>query len=185
MPDMPMNNKPVRILVVDDDSVFRKRLAKAFAARGFEAHDAGSVAEGRELARRIRPQRAVVDLRMPGETGLQLVSDLTTVYPDIQVIVLTGYGSIATAVDATKRGAYDYLTKPCDADQILDAFDKDSDLKQKEAEHSQVPSLARVEWEHIHRVLADCGGNISEAARRLGIHRRSLQRKLFKMQPLD
>jgi len=185
MPDVPTNNKPVKILVVDDDAVFRKRLAKAIAARGYEAFDAGSVSEGRELAKRVKPQRAIVDLRMPGETGLQLVSDLNAMFSDIHVIVLTGYGSIATAVDATKRGAFDYLTKPCDAEQILAAFDKGADARQKEAENSQVPSLARVEWEHIHRVLADCGGNISEAARRLGIHRRSLQRKLFKMQPLD
>lgn len=179
------NHKPIKILVVDDDAIFRKRLAKALIARGLEAHDAGSVSEGRELARRVRPQRAVVDLRMPGETGLQLISDLTAMIPDIHVIVLTGYGSIATAVDATKRGAFDYLTKPCDAEQILEAFDKDVELQHKQAEHPQVPSLARVEWEHIHRVLSDCGGNISEAARRLGIHRRSLQRKLFKMQPME
>jgi two-component system response regulator RegA len=185
MPETPTNHKPVKILVVDDDIVFRKRLAKALSARGLEAHDAGSVAEGREVAKRVRPQRAVVDLRMPGETGLQLISELHVMIPDIQVIVLTGYGSIATAVDATKRGAMDYLTKPCDAEQILDAFEKVIDHRHREIEHSQVPSLARVEWEHIHRVLADCGGNISEAARRLGIHRRSLQRKLFKMQPLE
>jgi two-component system response regulator RegA len=186
MLEVPSNNKPMKILVVDDDTVFRKRLAKAFSNRGFDAHDAGSVAEGRELAKRVRPQRAVVDLRMPGETGLQLVSELNAMIPEILVIVLTGYGSIATAVDATKRGAHDYLTKPCDAEQILEAFERDAVARVPvEPEQSPVPSLARVEWEHIHRVLQDCGGNISEAARRLGIHRRSLQRKLFKMQPLD
>lgn len=176
-------NPAMKILVVDDDSVFRKRLAKAFAARGYEAYDAASVAEGRDIARRVRPQRAVIDLRMPGETGLQLVSDLRASFPEMHIIMLTGYGSIATAVDATKRGADDYVTKPCDAEQIIAAFEKDPETNG--VDQPPIPSLARVEWEHIHRVLQDCGGNISETARRLGIHRRSLQRKLFKMQPLE
>jgi two-component system response regulator RegA len=172
-----------KILVVDDDVTFRTRLVKAFVSRGFRACDAGTVVEAREVALREKPDRAVVDLRMPGESGLELVSYLTQILPDIQVIMLTGYGSIPTAVEAVHRGAHDYLTKPCDADEILATFEGEEETKKAEA--VPVPSLARVEWEYIQRVLADCGGNISEAARRLGIHRRSLQRKLTKMQPLE
>lgn len=135
----------------------------------------------------MRPQRAVIDLRMPGESGLTLISSLVAMDPDVEVIVLTGYGSIATAVEAMRRGAIDYLQKPCDAEQIMAVFEKERDGESgiSSGEHESVPSLARVEWEHIQRVLTDCGGNISEAARRLRIHRRSLQRKLFKMQPAE
>lgn len=172
---------------MDDDLTFRKRLVKALSSRGYETYDAGSVAEGLEVGRRVRPERAIVDLRMPGESGLHLVSSLVESDPDVEVIVLTGYGSIATAVDAMRRGAIDYLQKPCDAEQILSTFERDRDGENSDppAESETVPSLARVEWEHIQRVLSDCGGNISETARRLRIHRRSLQRKLFKMQPME
>jgi two-component system response regulator RegA len=123
----------------------------------------------------------VVDLRMPGGSGLDLVRDLRRVSPRVRVIVLTGYGSIATAVEAIRRGAENYLPKPADADDILTALSRGG--SQPEDGASEAPSLARAEWEHIHRVLADCDGNISEAARRLGIHRRSLQRKLQKYAP--
>lgn len=172
----------LKMLVVDDDEVFRTRLMRALSSRGYETYAAGSATEGIDVARRISPHRAVVDLRMPGASGLQLVSDLVALDADIEVIVLTGYGSIATAVDAMRRGAIDYLTKPCDAEQIVSAFDRRREGDPPD-DTENVPSLARVEWEHIQRVLADCGGNISETARRLRIHRRSLQRKLFKMQP--
>ena len=175
----------LKMLVVDDDLTFRKRLVKALASRGYETFDAGSVAEGLEVAHRVRHERAVVDLRMPGESGLQLVSNLVELDPDVEVIVLTGYGSIATAVDAMRRGAIDYLQKPCDAEQILATFEREGENPEAPIETETVPSLARVEWEHIQRVLTDCGGNMSEAARRLRIHRRSLQRKLFKMQPME
>jgi len=131
---------------------------------------------------REKPDWAVVDLRMPGESGLELISYLMGKFPEIEVIMLTGYGSIPTAVDAVHRGAKNYLTKPVDADEILAAFEGEEAEKKAEG---NVPSLALVEWEYIQRVLADCQGNISEAARRLGIHRRSLQRKLLKMQPLE
>jgi two-component system response regulator RegA len=173
----------LKMLVVDDDATFRTRLAKALASRGYDTYDAGDAAAAVEIAREQGPHRAVVDLRMPGESGLHLVSQLVELDPDIEVIVMTGYGSIATAVDAMRRGAVDYLQKPCDADQIVAAFDKDRDNDTADSE--VVPSLARVEWEHIQRVLTDCGGNISETARRLRIHRRSLQRKLFKSQPME
>jgi len=113
--------------------------------------------------------------------GLELVQRLLQRLPSIQIIVLTGYGSIATATDAIRFGAHDYLTKPTDADQLLAAFD--SGKAPAEPAPDSAPSLARVEWEHIQRVLNDCGGNISQAARALGIHRRSLQRKLAKYPP--
>jgi len=116
-----------------------------------------------------------VDLRLPGESGLSVVKDLKSLDPATVVVVLTGYGSIATAVESMKLGAASYLTKPADADQIVAAFEGT-----QPADEGAVPSLARVEWEHIQRVLADCGGNVSQAARMLGIHRRSLQRKLSK-----
>jgi two-component system response regulator RegA len=185
-----MSETKLKMLVVDDDLTFRTRLTKALSARGFETFDAGNADDGIAVAKRVQPDRAVVDLRMPGQSGLELVSMLVQHNPDIEVIVLTGYGSIATAVDAMRRGAIDYLQKPCDAEQILEAFDRDRDSEAPEAENSSgtkdvVPTLARVEWEHIQRVLADCGGNISEAARRLQMHRRSLQRKLFKLQPRE
>lgn len=174
----------VRMLIVDDDVTFRKRLVKAVGARGYVAHDAGSVAEALEVARRVKPQRVVVDLRMPGRSGLELISELIAMDPQVQIVVLTGYGSIATAVEAVRSGAIDYLQKPADTEQILSAFEREGEGHAHAAAGETPPSLARVEWEHIQRILADCGGNISEAARRLGIHRRSLQRKLSKMPPL-
>jgi two-component system response regulator RegA len=170
-----------RFLVVDDDEIFRTRLLKALSARGIEAHGAGTAAAALELAASVRPQAAIVDLRMPGSSGLDVVSELKARLPGIKVVVLTGYGSIATAVEAVRRGAVNYLTKPLDTDQILAAFDKDADPPPAES----TPSLARVEWEHIQRILHDCNGNISLAARKLGLHRRSLQRKLGKLPPLE
>jgi two-component system response regulator RegA len=175
------------MLVVDDDQTFRTRLTRALSIRGYETFDAPNVEEAMQVARQVAPQRAVIDLRMPGASGLTLVSELVSLNPDIEAIVLTGYGSIATAVEAMRRGALDYLQKPCDAEQILAAFERGREhLNEADPpEDEPVPTLARVEWEHIQRVLSDCGGNISEAARRLKMHRRSLQRKLFKTQPSD
>jgi two-component system response regulator RegA len=170
------------IMVVDDDGTFRDRLVAALCARNLSAMGAPTPTQARQLAVRMHPERAVVDLRMPGGSGLDLVSDLLAVDPQMRIVVLTGYGSIATALEATRRGAIDYLTKPADADQILAAFDKSA---ARSPPPNTAPSLARVEWEHIQRVLTDCGGNISRAARVLGIHRRSLQRKLSKYPPLD
>jgi len=127
----------------------------------------------------------VIDLRMPGMSGLDLVRELVTRHPAMHVVVLTGYGSIATAVEAVHRGALDYLQKPLDTDQILAAFDKEHDAAEAAPTAETTPSLARVEWEHIQRVLTDCEGNISLTARKLGLHRRSLQRKLGKFPPLE
>lgn len=171
-------------LVVDDDAAFRTRLIKALAARGHTAHGAGTVDEAVDVARVVKPDAAVVDLRMPGgKTGLDLVPLLVGQHPGIQVVVLTGYGSIATAVEAVRHGAINYLSKPLDADQILAAFETEAEPGAEAVEST--PSLARVEWEHIQRILTDCDGNISLAARKLGIHRRSLQRKLSKLPPLE
>ena len=169
------------ILVVDDDETFRERLGRAFSDRGLDVRLAADAEEALASARADSPELAVVDLRMPGRSGLEVVRELKEIDPATNVVVLTGYGSIATAVEAVRLGATHYLTKPADADDVLAAFQR-ATLPADEAprEPEEVPSLARVEWEHIHRVLADCGGNISRAAKLLGIHRRSLQRKLSK-----
>ncbi len=167
------------ILVVDDDDTFRVRLVRAFAERGFDARGARDAEEARQSAEQDSPELAVVDLRMPGASGLDLVRDLKAIDAATKVVVLTGYGSIATAIEAIRLGALHYLTKPADIDDILAAFER-KDVPLEVTAPVSVPSLARVEWEHIQRVLADCNGNISLAARLLGIHRRSLQRKLSK-----
>ena len=168
------------LLVVDDDAAFRDRLVQAMRSRGFDATGVGSRSAAVEHARSDSPELALVDLRLGTDSGLDVVRDLKQIDPATAVVVLTGYGSIATAVDSIKLGAATYLTKPADADQIVAAFDGSSP-----SDRGYVPSLARVEWEHIQRVLNDCGGNISQAARALGLHRRSLQRKLSKYPPLS
>lgn len=167
------------LLLVDDDEVLRERLARALGQRGYEVTTASNGADALELARRETPEFAVLDLRMPGMSGIDLLRALQALDPSTRILMLTGYGSIANAVEATKLGAVGYLPKPADADDIVAALAG----KHPEGEAIEAPSLARTEWEHIQRVMADCGGNISEAARRLGIHRRSLQRKLQKYPP--
>jgi two-component system, response regulator RegA len=173
-------------LVVDDDDIFRNRLCRAFAARGWEAIGAADGASALELSSQSSPDLAVVDLRLPGMTGLDIVRGLRSIDETTCIIMLTGYGSIATALTATKLGANHYLNKPADADQILNAYSRISEGSHDTAGDpgaNAVPSLARVEWEHIQRVLTDCGGNVSQAAKLLGLHRRSLQRKLAKYPP--
>jgi two-component system response regulator RegA len=167
------------LLVVDDDATFRARLVRAFESRGLSVRAAGSYEEAIALATADPPELALVDLRLPTRSGLDVVRSLKTLEPTTTIVVLTGYGSIATAVEAMRVGAATYLTKPVDADQILAAFDRTSSADEGHAT-ILVPSLARVEWEHIQRVLTECHGNLSQAARLLGIHRRSLQRKLSK-----
>jgi len=170
-------------LVVDDDDIFRNRLCRAFAARGWEAMGAADGPSALEMASQSSPDLAVVDLRLPGMSGLDIVQGLRSLDETTCIIMLTGYGSIATALSATKLGANHYLSKPADADQILTAYSKISEGSPVDSNAPAVPSLARVEWEHIQRVLTDCGGNVSQAAKLLGLHRRSLQRKLAKYPP--
>jgi two-component system response regulator RegA len=181
----PKDKVPKTFLVVDDDEIFRTRLIKALQSRGIEASGAPSADDALRVAATLKPQAAILDMRMPGMSGLDLVSELAARVPGIRMVVLTGYGSIATAVEAVRRGAINYLTKPLDTDQILAAFEREVDPPAGPAAPESTPSLARVEWEHIQRILHDCNGNISKAARKLGLHRRSLQRKLGKLPPLE
>lgn len=167
------------LLLLDDDDVFASRMAKALAARGFAVSRAGTAAEAIGLARQDSPEFALVDLRLPDGHGLDVVAELHAIDQTTRIVVLTGYGAIATAVESLKRGASDYLTKPVDADQVTSALEKASGPSESSREFT-VPSLARVEWEHIQRVMTECQGNVSQAARVLGLHRRSLQRKLSK-----
>ena len=170
------------LLLVDDDGVYRERLAKAITARGYEVRTAADAEAAVALAEAESPELAVLDLRMPGESGLDLLRRLKAIDPTTKILMLTGYGSIATALEAVRLGAVHYLTKPVDVDEILAAFDRDG--APTEALDTETPSLARVEWEHLQRVLNDCEGNLSEAARRLGMHRRSLQRKADRKRPI-
>ena len=168
----------MRILIVDDDEPFRLALRNAFLRRGYDVALAGAPAEVDAAIREGAPQYAVVDLRMPGGSGLDVVRSLRALAPAPQVVVLTGYGTIGTAVEAIRLGAINYLNKPADADEIEAALQG-----KRPPPTTDVPSLDRQEWEYLNRILADCNGNISEAARRLKMHRRTLQRKLQKHPP--
>ncbi|MDG1400294.1 MAG: response regulator [Candidatus Binatia bacterium] len=169
------------LLVVDDDHLMRTRLVRALVDRGFAAEGAENATEALAIAESRTPSRAVVDLRLQESSGIDLIRILAERFPEMRILLLTGYGSMATAVDAIRSGAENVLPKPADADDVLAAFDG----ALSEAEAEPAPSLARAEWEHIQRVLSDCDGNISQAARRLGLHRRSLQRKLAKRPPTN
>lgn len=169
------------ILVVDDDDILRQRLEKAFSKRGWQVFVADGFDQAIEQAKTHQPDRAILDLKMPGQSGLGILEEFANVSPETQVVILTGYGSITNAVEAVKLGAVGYVTKPADADQVLAAFE-DTPRSSPTPEFPP-PSLAEAQWEHIQRVLADSGGNISEAARRLDIPRRTLQRKLKKNAP--
>ena len=172
------------LLLLDDDPTFVRVLARALASRGFEVITATNFDEARALARRHHPRYCVLDLKLGEENGLRLIPELHAMVPDIRVLLLTGYASIATAVEAIKRGAHDYLAKPVDADAVVRALLDGDNADGEENEPPDAPeaplALRRLEWEHIQRVLTECDGNISETARRLGMHRRTLQRKLSK-----
>jgi two-component system response regulator RegA len=177
-------------LVIDDDRVFRERLSRALTDRGWDVRSAADGPSALRAAAEIGPDLAIVDLRLPQMGGLDVVKELHKADETTCIIVLTGYGSIATALTATKLGASHYLSKPADAEQILDAYQRltadngsGAPASPDAGDVAAVPTLARVEWEHIQRVLTDCDGNISQAARLLGLHRRSLQRKLSKYAP--
>ena len=167
------------ILVVEDDDAFRVLLVKALEARGYEARGVADATSAIAAARADSPEMAVVDLKLQNDSGLDVVRELKRIDASTAVVVLTGYGSIATALESIRLGAMHYLTKPTDPDRILAAFERGLAARPRDLP-IDTPSLARVEWEHLQRVLTDCGGNISEAARQLGMHRKSLQRKLAK-----
>ncbi|MDH3262868.1 MAG: ActR/PrrA/RegA family redox response regulator transcription factor [Paracoccaceae bacterium] len=169
------------LLLVDDDEPFLRRLAKAMEKRGFEPELASSVAEGKEIATRRPPAYAVIDLRLEDGNGLDVVEALRDKRPDSRIVVLTGYGAIATAVAAVKIGATDYLSKPADANDITNALLSKSDQLPPPPENPM--SADRVRWEHIQRVYELCDRNVSETARRLSMHRRTLQRILAKRSP--
>ncbi len=174
-----------RVLLADDDAVLRERMARALRDRGHEVATAPDGSAALVLADSFEPDAAVLDLRMPGEDGLACLPRLLARHPEVRVVILTGYGSIASAMEAVRGGVWDYLTKPVDADQLMAVLARDEPRNEEgEGAVSAAPaSLERVEWEHLQRVMADCGGNVSQAARMLGLHRRSLQRKLQKMPP--
>jgi two-component system response regulator RegA len=171
-----------RILLVDDDEVFRERLARALRSLGSEVVTAADPVAAFEAAEAMAPTAAILDLKLGGASGLDALDRLVVRHPGIRIILLTGYGSIATAIEAVRKGAWDYLTKPADAEQILAALNAEPGERQA-MRRIQPPSLERLEWEHIQRVLHDHDGNISHAAEALGLHRRSLQRKLQKYPP--
>ncbi len=167
------------LLLVDDDDTFRGVLAGALAARGYAVQTAADATAAMALARGTRFDDAIVDLRLPGTSGLALIEQLRCLHSGIRIVVLTGYASIATAVEAIKLGAVHYLAKPADADEIVAALTRAAGSSLTPVAGDR-PSIKRLEWEHIQKVLSDSAGNISEAARRLRMHRRTLQRKLKK-----
>lgn len=170
-----------RLLLVDDDEPFVKRLAKAMEKRGFQPETAESVAAGKAIAQARPPAYAVVDLRLEDGNGLDVVEVLRDRRPDCRIVVLTGYGAIATAVAAVKIGATDYLSKPADANEVTNALLSRGEVLPEPPENPM--SADRVRWEHIQRVYEMCDRNVSETARRLNMHRRTLQRILAKRSP--
>lgn len=172
-----------KLLIVDDDDVFRIRLGRAMERRGFTVILADSVPSGVEAARADPPDYAVVDLRLDGRNGLEVVHAVREVAAEARIIVLTGYGNIATAVAAMKAGAVDYLPKPADADAIEAALLAQDRPLPEPPDHPM--SADRVRWEHIQRVFEQCERNVSETARRLNMHRRTLQRILAKHAPRE
>lgn len=173
------DSAPADLLLVDDDPAFGRVLATALGRRGFRVTLAASVAEARTLLPALAVTHAVLDLRLPDGSGLDLIPLLRECDPHTRVVMLSGYASIPTAIDAIKLGATYYLAKPVDADAVVRAFDSGHSPPSAPAP-AEPPSVRRVEWEHIQRVLKDCDGNISAAARALRMHRRTLQRKLGK-----
>ncbi|MCB2116953.1 MAG: ActR/PrrA/RegA family redox response regulator transcription factor [Rhodobacteraceae bacterium] len=179
--DMPDLGPDRSLLLVDDDAPFLNRLARAMEKRGFLPETADSVAAGRAIALSRPPAYAVVDLRLGDGNGLDVVEALRERRPDSRVVILTGYGAIATAVAAVKIGAVDYLSKPTDADDVVNALLSRGETLPPPPENPM--SADRVRWEHIQRVYEQCDRNISETARRLSMHRRTLQRILAKRSP--
>lgn len=178
--DAAPGNEPT-LLLVDDDDAFRAAMGAALSRRGFAVTDAPDAPRAEEAAAQQVFEYALVDVRMPGGSGIDLVGALRKIDDETRIVVLTGYGTIASAVQAMRAGAADYLTKPTDAAACEHALLGRAALEA--GAEDDLPSLERVEYEYLQRVLADCGGNVSEAARRLRMHRRSLQRKLMRLPP--
>jgi two-component system response regulator RegA len=171
------------LMLVDDDAPLRRSLQRAMERRGFRVFQAESLKSGISLAHTIKPDYAVIDLRLEDGSGIELVKKLRELHPQVRVVILTGYGNIATAVAAVKAGAIDYLAKPVDADDVIDALlATGSGLPPPPANPM---SADRVRWEHIQRVFEQCNRNVSETARRLNMHRRTLQRILNKRAPRE
>lgn len=173
-------NECHRLLLVDDDPTFCRVLGRALEKRGYEVLIAHDLATGTTLARQHEPEFAVIDLRIGQESGLVLTERLAASNPDLRIVILTGYASIATAVEAIKLGAIHYLTKPTNADEIVAALLGGDDTDTSPSPPEKPLSVKRLEWEHLQKVLLEHGGNISATARALGMHRRTLQRKLQK-----
>ena len=169
------------LLIVDDDGPFRDRLSRAMEKKGFQVTQAESVEQGIKKARNLPPAFAVVDLRLSDGNGLEVVKEIQKIKKNSRIILLTGYGNIPTAVAAVKAGAIDYIPKPADADDVENALLASPERKAKPPENPM--SADRVKWEHIHRVFELCNRNVSETARRLKMHRRTLQRILSKRSP--
>ncbi|MDQ5958933.1 MAG: two-component system, response regulator RegA [Pseudomonadota bacterium] len=174
----PDQDKP-SLLLVDDDDAFRRVLARAMDRRGYAVTAAADVAAALTAAQLQPPEFAVVDLKMPGDSGLVLIEKLIELDPNTRIVMLTGYASIATAIEAIKLGATHYLAKPVDADEVVAALNKVEGESSLYVSDSPL-SVDRLEWEHIQRVLAEHDGNVSATARALKMHRRTLQRKLNK-----
>ncbi len=179
---LPLRDAARSLLILDDDSAFRNRLARAMEKRGFEVVTAQSKEEALDVARQVAPAFAVLDLRVGDGNGLETVPLLREMRPLCKIVVLTGYGNIATAVSAVKAGAVDYLAKPADADQVEAALLADTEDGLPPPPENPM-SADRVRWEHIQRVFEQCDRNVSETARRLRMHRRTLQRILNKHAP--
>lgn len=169
------------LLIVEDDAIYRNRLGRTMDRRGFKVIEAESLSQGKTQALEHKPDFAVVDMRLGDGNGLDLVPDLHSINPDMRVIILTGFGNIASAVAAIKSGAVDYIAKPAEADEIEAAL-LVSDGERPPAPENPM-SADRVRWEHIQRVFELCDRNVSETARRLNMHRRTLQRILAKRSP--
>ena len=171
------------LLIVDDDNPFRERLARAMEKKGFKVSQAEGVKKGIESVKTNKPAFAVVDLRLGDGNGLEVVKEIQNSNADSRIVMLTGYGNIPTAVAAIKQGAIDYLAKPADADDVEKALLADPNRKADPPDNPM--SADRVKWEHIHRVFELCNRNVSETARRLKMHRRTLQRILNKHAPKE
>lgn len=172
---------PTKLLIVDDDELYRESLVRAFCRRQIETVGAHSLDAAVTAAKNLAPDAAVVDLKLGNESGLDVVRELRTLYPGLTIVVLTAYGTIATALEAIKLGAINYLTKPAQIEHILAAFNGDSPSPKS---LSAIPSAEQVEWDYINRTVNEYGGNVTRAAQALGLHRRSLQRKLKNPPPV-